>query len=247
MGKNWALMLCAPLLLAAVPLFARVPKSERPRVCVLEFPVVQGAYDGWAGWGYGGGRASISGSLQDLMTTELMSAADGKIRLIERENIEKIVGEQKFTNSGLVDEKTAVEMGKILGVRYMITGKVTRFAYKKSGFGTGWGVSALVSKVAPGLGGAGAAAAGDIHVGKASFTGRLDIRLIDVKTSEILAAMSDEGSAKDLSVKVAGTGNDVQYDQELVNKIFEPVAKNLSKKMVDKIAVIVARQAEDGE
>lgn len=84
MAKNWALMLCAPLLLAALPLFARVPKSERPRVCVLEFPVVQGAYDGWAGWGYGGGRASISGSLQDLMTTELMSAADGKIdRLVD--------------------------------------------------------------------------------------------------------------------------------------------------------------------
>jgi len=245
MAKNWALLMFAPLLLAAAPLLARVPKADRPRICVLEFPVVNGAYDGWAGWGYGGGRASISGALQDLMTTNLMTEGEGKVRLIERENIEKIIGEQKFSNSGMVDEKTAVEMGKILGVRYMITGKVTRFAYKKSGFSTGWGVSALVSKVAPALGGAGAAAAGDIHVSKASFTGRLDIRLIDVKTAEILAAMSDEGAIKDTSVKVAGTGSSVEYDQELVNKIFEPVAKNLSKKLVDKIAVIIARGEEE--
>jgi curli biogenesis system outer membrane secretion channel CsgG len=245
MAKNKALMLCASLLLAVAPVFARAAKPERPRVCVLEFPVVQGAYDGWHGWGYGGGRASISGALQDLFTTELITAADGRIRLIERENIEKIVGEQKFSNSGLVDEKTAVDMGKILGVRYMITGKVTRFAYKKSGFGTGWGVSALVSKVAPSMGGAGAAAAGSVHVSKASFSGRLDVRLIDVKTSEILAAMSDEGTVKDTSVKVAGTGNDVQYDQELVNQIFEPAVKTLSKKLLDKIAVIMARQEDE--
>ena len=245
MAKNWALLMFAPLLLAAAPLLARVPKADRPRICVLEFPVVQGAYEGWAGWGYGGGRASISGALQDLMTTALMENGEGKIRLIERERMAEILGEQKLASSGMVDEKTAVSMGKLLGVRYMITGKVTRFAYKKSGFSTGWGVSALVSKVAPALGGAGAAVAGDIHVSKASFTGRLDIRLIDVQTSEILAAMSDDGTVKDTSVKVAGTGADVQYDQELVNKIFEPAAKNLSKKMVDKIAVIMARGEED--
>ena len=36
----------------------------------------------------------------------------------------------------------------------MITGKVTRFAYKKSGFSSGWGTAALLSKVAPSLGAA---------------------------------------------------------------------------------------------
>jgi curli biogenesis system outer membrane secretion channel CsgG len=127
-------------------------------------------------------------------------------------------------------------MGKLLGVRYMITGKVTRFAYKKSGFSTGWGVRDLVGKVAPSVAGV----AGDIHVSKASFTGRLDVRLIDVESGEVLLVSKDEGTIKDTSVKVAGTGADVQYDQELVNKIFEPVTEKIAKDVLKKIARILA-------
>jgi curli biogenesis system outer membrane secretion channel CsgG len=212
MMKHWTLALCLPFLLAGAAAFAALPKNERPRICVLEFPVVNGAYDGWGGWGYTGGRNSISGALQDLMTTSLLTQGEGKIRLIEREQLEKVLGEQKLANSGLVDETTAVQMGKLVGVRYMITGKVTRFAYKKSGFGSGWGVTALLNKVNPNAPVANGIA-GDVHVGKATFTGRLDVRLIDVQTSEILAVATEDGTTKDTSVKIAGTGNDVQYDQ----------------------------------
>jgi curli biogenesis system outer membrane secretion channel CsgG len=243
-ARRWFLSLLVPLLLCpAAP--AATPKNDKPRVCVLDFPVVNGAYDGWPGWGYGGGRESISGALQDLFTTEFINDGSGKIRLIERERLDKVVAEQKLDSSGMVDDKTAVSMGKILGVRYMLTGKVTRFAYKKSGFGTGWGVTALLNKVNPN-GGAANDIAGDVHVGKASFTGRLDVRLIDVQTSEILAAASDEGTAKDLSVKVAGTGNNVQYDQELVNKIFEPVVQRITKKIIPKI-VLASQSADDDQ
>jgi curli biogenesis system outer membrane secretion channel CsgG len=236
------LSLCAPCLLAAV-LGAQTPRNERPRVCVLDFPVASGAYEGWAGWGYGGGRASISGSLQDLMTTSLISEGTGRIRLMERERLDRIVAEQKLGASGMVDETTAASLGKLLGVRYMITGKVTRFAYKKSGFGTGWGVTALASRIAPSLG-AGAAVAGDVHVSKASFTGRLDVRLVDVQTSEVMAALHEEGEIKDTSVKVAGTGSDVQFDQELVSRIFEPIVEKLAKQLVTRIMVA---QAQDGD
>jgi curli biogenesis system outer membrane secretion channel CsgG len=243
MIRPTALPLCLSILLFPAPMTAALPRNERPRVCVLDFPVVNGAYEGWVGWGYGGGRASISGALQDLVTTELINDGSDKIRLIERERLDKIMAEQKFSNSGLVEEKTAVSLGKVLGVRYMVSGKVTRFAYKKSGFGTGWGVASLLGKA--GVGGAAAGAAGDIHVQKASFTGRLDVRLIDVQTSEILAVASDEGEVKDTSVKVAGTGSDVQYDQELVNKIFEPIVQRIAKKLLEKIMVAHAQAAEE--
>jgi curli biogenesis system outer membrane secretion channel CsgG len=231
-------------MLAVVPLGARVPKSERPRVCVLEFPVAAGAYEGWNGWHGGGGETHIGSALQELMTTALMEEGSGKVRLIERKRLEEILGEQKLGSSGLVDESTAVSMGKLVGVRYMITGKVTRFAYKKSGFSSGWGTAALLSKVAPGLGAA-ASVAGDVHVAKATFSGRLDCRLIDVQTGEILATATDEGTVKDLGVKVAGTGTDVQYDQEMVNKIFEPVAQTIAKKLIGKITRILAEEANE--
>ena len=231
--------LSIPCLLVLAPAGAVVPKEKRPRLVVLEFPVNQGAYEGWNGWGYTGGQASISGALQDLMTTALLEKGSDKVRLMERKQLEAVLAEQKLGASGLVDETTAVEMGKLLGVKYMITGKVTRFAYKKSGWTSGWGATALLNKLNPN-GGMANSVAGDIKVGKATFTGRLDIRLIDVKTGEILAVAKDDGEVKDTSVKIAGTGSDVQYDQELVNKVFEPVIDRISTTLLKKITAIEA-------
>jgi len=238
------LALSIPCLLAVTPASAVVPKEKRPRLVVLEFPVNQGAYEGWNGWGYHGGQTSISGALQELMTTALLEKGSERIRLMERKQLEAILAEQKLGASGLADEDTAVKMGKLIGVKYMVTGKVTRFAYKKSGFGSGWGATALLNKLNP-SGGAANSVAGDIHVSKATFTGRLDIRLIDVETGEILAVAKDEGEVKDTSVKVAGTGADVQYDQELVNKVFEPVVDRLAETLLKKITRIQAQADND--
>lgn len=235
--------LALPALVALAPAGAVIPKEKRPRMVVLEFPVANGAYEGWNGWGYGGGESHISSALQELMTTALMEKGVGKIRLMERKQLDAILAEQKLGTSGLVDDTTAVRMGKLIGVKYMVVGKVTRFAYKKSGFGTGWGVGALVDKVT-GNGLAGGVA-GDIHVSKATFTGRLDVRLIDVQTGEILAVAKDEGTVKDTSVKIAGTGSEVQYDQELVNKIFEPITDRMAETLIKKISLILAREEDD--
>jgi len=242
MRNHVLLALSVPCLLAFMPAEAQVPKNSRPRLVVLDFPVANGAYEGWRGWGYGGGETHISSALQELMTTSLLTKGEGKIRLMERKQLEQILGEQKLGASGLADEATAVKMGKLVGCRYMVTGKVTRFAYKKSGFGTGWGVTSLLNKVNPNAGAANSVA-GDVHVGSATFSGRLDVRLIDVQTGEILAVAKEDGTVKDVSVKVAGTGSDVQYDEELVNKIFEPIADKISETLIKKIAII---RAEEG-
>ncbi|MBK8727604.1 MAG: hypothetical protein IPL96_16580 [Holophagaceae bacterium] len=56
--------------------------------------------------------------------------------------------EINFGQSGEVDTATAVKLGKLLGVKYMVTGKITRFAFKKGGFSTGWLTGLGVAKVA---------------------------------------------------------------------------------------------------
>ena len=61
-----------------------------------------------------------------------------------------------------------------------------------------------------------------------------------MQTGEILIATKDEGTTKDVSVKVAGTGDDVQYDQELVNKIFEPVTDKIAATLIKKIGDLKA-------
>nr|WP_320133010.1 CsgG/HfaB family protein [uncultured Holophaga sp.] len=231
------LSLAVAACLALLPLSVKAAGADkRPRVAVLSFPVAEGAWSGWGPGGWSAGEKRISSVLQDLMVTELSDQGSGKIRLIERERLEAILQEQKLGSSGLVDESSAVKMGKLAGVRYMVTGKVTRFAYKKSGFQTSGLVGALMSKVAPGGDSLARHAASDVNIKKASFTGRLDVRVIDVQTGEIIATVKDEGEVKDMGVKVAGTGNEVQWDQELVNKVFEPVVQRIAEKLVRRMA-----------
>ncbi|HEX4846484.1 MAG TPA: CsgG/HfaB family protein [Geothrix sp.] len=241
------------LLLALLAAFAvatpalaqkKMSKEERaklPRIAILEFKAAPDAWHGWRHGGWGNQMGTISNQLRDLFTTEIMEKGRNKIRVVERERLSEIREELNFQQSGEVDTATVQKIGKLLGVKYVMTGKVTRFAYKEGGFATGWGVGALVSKVT-GDGMAGAVA-GSVNVKKASFTGRLDIRLIEVETGEILGAWKEEDKVSDTSVKVAGTGAEVQYDEELVNKVFEPIVQRITPKLLR--ATVAANEDEE--
>ena len=61
--------------------------------------------------------------LQSMVTTDLAQVE--KLRLIERSRIEEIKAELKLQNSKLVDTKTAVRMGKLMGASHLIAGTVT--------------------------------------------------------------------------------------------------------------------------
>jgi curli biogenesis system outer membrane secretion channel CsgG len=233
------------VLAIAVPAFAqkRLSKEEKaklPRIAILEFKAAPDAWHGWHHGGWGNQMGTISNQLRDLFTTEIVEKGKNKIRVVERERLNEIRGELNFQQSGEVDTATVQKIGKLLGVKYVMTGKVTRFAYKEGGFSSGWGVGALVSKVT-GDGMAGAVA-GSVNIKKASFTGRLDIRLIEVETGEVLGAWKDEDKVDNTSVKVAGTGGDVQYDEELVNKVFEPIVARITPKLLR--ATVAANEDE---
>ena len=239
------LVSCLALLALATPAFAqkklsKEDKAKLPRVAILEFKAAPDAWHGWHHGGWGNNMSTISNQLRDMFTTEIMEKGKNKIRVIERERLAEIRGELNFQQSGEVDTATVQKIGKLLGVKYVMTGKITRFAYKEGGFNTGWGVGALVGKVT-GSGMAGAVA-GSVNVKKASFTGRLDIRLIEVETGEILGAWKDEDKVDDTSVKVAGTGAEVSYDEELVNKVFEPVVQRITPKLLR--ATVAAHEEE---
>jgi len=242
LGK-FIVALLAGIALAAPLSAQKLTKEEKaklPRVAIIEFKAAPDAWHGWHHGGWGNNMSTISNQLRDMLVTELTQKGRGKFRMVERERLEEIRGELSFQQSGEVDTSTVQKIGKLLGVKYMITGKVTRFAYKEAGFSSGWGVGALVGKVT-GSGMAGAVA-GSVNVKKASFTGRLDLRMIEVETGEILGTWKDEDKVNDTGVKVAGTGAEIQYDEELVNKVFEPIVQRIAPKMV---RVITQEGAED--
>lgn len=64
--------------------------------------------------------APLSKGIADLLITSM--AQNPGIRLVERENIERILAEQNLARDGRVDDATAARVGKLLGARHMLTG-----------------------------------------------------------------------------------------------------------------------------
>lgn len=229
---------------AGAPKESKEEKLKKPRMAILDFPAASG---GWSCSGWNQSERRMSDVLRDLFTTEISERAGRKVRIVERERLKDLRSELSFEQSGEVDGATAQKLGKLLGVRYMLSGKITRFACKKSGASTGWGVGSLVGKLT-GSGTAGAVA-GSVNTHKMKFSGRIDVRLIDVQSGEILGTFKDEEDTADSSVKIAGGGTNVEYDEELVNKVYEPIVQRIAPKIVKKIGIVheenLAEEEED--
>lgn len=136
--------------------------GAKPRLAVREF------------LNKAGGNVPAS-AITEMMTTELYEA--GLFTLVEREKLNYVAEEIRLGQSGLMDESTAPELGKIKGAQYSMTGAVTEYHYKAAG-----GAIPI-----PGVGG----------VGGASNTAyvTLDIRIIDNQTGEVVYAAAERGAS----------------------------------------------------
>lgn len=99
------------LALAAAPTFAQ--DDMRPTVAVL--PFVNSAI----------GQANaelqpLSKGIADLLITSM--AQNPAIRVVERENLQRLLDEQNLARDGRVDDATAARIGKLLGAKHMVTG-----------------------------------------------------------------------------------------------------------------------------
>jgi len=97
----------------AVPSLATAQGGSKPTVAVLYFN--NSAI----------GKANeelqpLTKGVADLLIGEL--AANPGIRVLERDQIQKVLEEQKLATDGKTDAATAVRVGKLLGVHHMITG-----------------------------------------------------------------------------------------------------------------------------
>ncbi len=142
---------------------------------------------------------------QDMFVTELVKS--GKFRVIERERLDAIMKEKNLVLSGDIDPATAMKIGKLIGVDYILTGALTEYGKTETGargaFGIGFGAK------------------------KTTFVAAMNARLIDVETGEIVWA--DEARAEDANFKlhIAGFGGGVSADQRMFDKVLKPVIQQL--------------------
>ncbi len=122
--KRLVLLVALSLVIAGLVVDAYA--AEKPRVGVLRFTNHTTA--SW--WGRTAGT-----DLQDMLINELASTK--AFSVLERKELDKVISEQKLSESGLVDEKTKLRPGRIKVAKYLIAATVSSFEEKTAGSGGG--------------------------------------------------------------------------------------------------------------
>lgn len=163
----------------------------QPRVAVMDFD----NKSQYGGWRLGRGAA-------DILTTELVKI--GKYDVMEREQLNAVIKEQNLGAAGRIDPSTAAQIGKIIGVSYIITGAVTE--YGQSGVGGG---------------------GGGVNVGKKGYHATVDIRMVDANTSRIIFADSASESKSTMKVRVFGFGGGENFNEKRATEVMRAAIKKL--------------------
>ncbi|MGH7266529.1 MAG: CsgG/HfaB family protein, partial [Candidatus Rokuibacteriota bacterium] len=161
--------------------------GPKARVAVARFTDKTGK-----GWWHG----AIGDGMAEMLATALFHT--NRYILLERQTVSDVLREQDMGAAGRIKKGTEAAIGEIEGAELLITGAVTEFEGAQSGVGGGIG----------GIGGSVGRILGGIAGGLKNAHMAIDVRVIDTRTSRIVAATSVEGKATDFSLggALAGAG-----------------------------------------
>jgi len=153
---------------------AQAAKPKRVAVAVMDFDYGTVGYHWWGEYDIGKGMA-------DQVVDELVN--DGTFRVIERKKLDTVLAEQDFSRSDRADPSAGKlsKVGKVLGVRYIIAGSITKFGGEEKSYGAG---------------GIAGGKLGGLGLKKAKTEVALTARMIDTTTGEILVSAKGLGESK---------------------------------------------------
>lgn len=109
------------LAIFVVPLTSAFANSNKPSVAIMPFSD-QSPRKG----------VITQNEINDIrLDIETDIVQTGKFRLLTRTEIDKLLAEIQFDNSGLVDPATAAEYGKMIGANYLMLGTITGVSESK--------------------------------------------------------------------------------------------------------------------
>ncbi len=169
----------------------------------------------------------IAAAVGEMLSTAL-AQHDKFIVLASQEEVDELIDEIDFGESGYVEEGRGPEKGLMEGADVLITGAVTGFEPDAGGSGGA-------------LGGLKKKAFGAFGAKKKEAKILMDIKMIDIRTRRIIKAMSLEGKATKWKVGMAGGG----WTKDIVlvgalgkysNEPMEKAVRNLLAKTIEKVA-----------
>ncbi len=195
-GLSRRLIVAIALLSAAA---SAVDAQTRPRIAVLPFE------NQTAWWG-----RQLGNSAASQLTTDLVGS--GAFIVLERQRVEAIYDEWATGQSGAVTPQKAVEIGRLLGVEYLVTGEFTHFNISSQSVGLG-----------------------RLAASRTTAESAMNVRVVSVSSGEIVAATSAEGRENiGGSVRVDGNtfNSNSQYDATIADRALGPAIDRIVADLV---------------
>jgi len=170
--------------------------QARPRIAVIAF---DNRTDWWA--------TELGDVAADMIVTRLVNS--GVFSVIERERLNAILEEQGFQLTGQVNSSDVLEIGRMAGVDYLITGSVTRFSIDQKG--------------------------GRILGRSVSYTeaeSQMNVRAFSTTTGEIVVATEKSGKKRLASISgvISMSAMDLGAAQDALGPASDNVVKELLKR-----------------
>lgn len=144
-----------------------------------------------------------------------------KFDIVDRFLVEKKIKSENLNTSGLIDPDTALKLGKILGVKYIIYGNVNDVTL--SNVGTQIGV-------------------GGVNI--CTVKSHIILRMMNVETGEIISAAKGEGKSKSSFVKV-GSDNVAVIEVGSIKVTQDSVHNAIQQAAFQSIDILIERLYSD--
>jgi curli biogenesis system outer membrane secretion channel CsgG len=201
-------------------------EGEKTRIAVVDFntDAIHGT------WRYSWSWHNLARAASDNLTSELVKT--GRFRVIERQQLDKVLSEQNLAESGRIDPTTAARIGKILGVQLIVIGAVTEFEVEEKG--------AHIPQIGKWKWGSGIG--GKLVTGKTALTARL----VDTTTAEILGAFDGAGAHSFGKGEFAGASLGTEWNSGMASKILADAVKKLAEDISTKSSNVTPSTSRGG-
>lgn len=147
-----------------------------------------------------------------------------KFDVVDRDKLDKILQEQQFGESGMLDPQRAVKAGKLIGADYFLTGQISFFTVTQK---------TVENPYVKG---------NYTHTVTAAIT--VDMRIVDTRTGKIVAA--EKGEASSVNKFQSQSNGKVEVSAKLLDDLQRDLCDTLSIKTIDGVYPIKVIGWSDG-
>ncbi len=205
----------AAAILVCVALPATAATTAKPSIAVINF-----SSDGLDWWWTAG--VDPGAALADLLTDQLVNL--DTVTVVDRSHIDSIMQEKNLTISGDVSPATGMQLGRLIGAKYLIVGRIVQLAH------TATNSANLGGYINPVLSGGGVSAQ-KVHL-------QVSSRIIEVSTGRIVTAIPEDLTKTSTSFSVGafapnvgGNYSSQQFTNSTMGQLINDAAKDMATKV----------------